>query len=366
MKELLQIKDLYKKYSKKTGIEKTNLVLFEGEIFCLLGPSGAGKTTLLNCISGFLKPDGGSVFLNGNEITKAPLESRNIGVIYQNYSLFEKLTVMENISFPLKARFYRNPFNYFKLNKSKFLNEIYIKVEKISKLVNIESHLNKLPSQLSGGEQQRVAIARSLIFNPEFLCFDEPLAALDANLKRNLLIEIKLLVKTFNKTLLYVTHDQDEAFRIADRIAILKEGRILQIGKPRELYQNPVNVFVADFLGDINFFDVNRIETLENEFKIYSNYNTEIFVKEIINKDDNKIGIRPENFILHYSKPLTNYYLTGMVLEQNTIKEISYIHIKLNTNEKILVKQQINLNSIQIEKTVYIEYCIDNVKIINK
>ena len=222
------------------ALKDINIEIKEGEFFTFLGPSGCGKTTTLRTITGFIHPSNGTVSVRGKDITDTPIEKRNIGMVFQSYALFPTMTVYENIAFGLQVK---------KMDKE----EIRKKVLEMSKKVDLsEEQLKKKVSELSGGQQQRVAIARALVTNPEIICLDEPLSNLDAKLRVQLRNELKDLQKRFGITTVYVTHDQEEALTLSDRIAVFNNGVIEQIGRPDEIYSHSATEFVCNFIGDIN------------------------------------------------------------------------------------------------------------------
>jgi putative spermidine/putrescine transport system ATP-binding protein len=223
------------------ALKNINLEVKGGELVTLLGPSGSGKTTLLRILAGLIQPTGGRIRIGNRDITHLPAEKRDLGMVFQNYALFPHLTVFENIAFPLRVR---------KVPRG----EIKRSVEDTLALVGLPELGRRFPGQLSGGQQQRIAIARAIVFRPGVLLMDEPLGSLDKRLRQQLQIEIRMLQKEVGITTIYVTHDQDEAFTISDRIAVMEHGKIAQIGTPSEIYRSPSNYFVADFVGDLNRF----------------------------------------------------------------------------------------------------------------
>ena len=228
------------KFGDFTALHDINVHVKEGEFFTFLGPSGCGKTTTLRTITGFIEPVSGTVVVKDRDITNVPIEKRNIGIVFQSYALFPTMTVYDNIAFGLKIQ---------KLKK----NEIDQKVRDIAKKVDLsDEQLQKAVSQLSGGQQQRVAIARALVTGPSIICMDEPLSNLDAKLRVQLRNELKKMQKDFGITTIYVTHDQEEALTLSDRIAVFNKGYIEQIGTPNEVYNFSKTEFVCNFIGDIN------------------------------------------------------------------------------------------------------------------
>ena len=237
---MIKLTDIVVKFGDFEALHNINVHVKEGEFFTFLGPSGCGKTTTLRTITGFIDPVSGTVEMQGKDITHVPIEKRNIGIVFQSYALFPTMTVHDNIAFGLKIK---------KLKKE----EIEKKVHEIARKVDLsEEQLKKAVSQLSGGQQQRVAIARALVTEPAIICMDEPLSNLDAKLRVQLRNELKKMQKEFGITTIYVTHDQEEALTLSDRIAVFNKGYIEQIGTPNEIYNLSRTEFVANFIGDIN------------------------------------------------------------------------------------------------------------------
>ena len=237
---MIKLNDIVVKFGDFTALHNINVHVKEGEFFTFLGPSGCGKTTTLRTITGFIEPVSGTVVVKGQDITHVPIEERNIGIVFQSYALFPTMTVYDNIAFGLKIK---------KLKKA----EIDQKVRDIAKKVDLsDEQLEKAVSQLSGGQQQRVAIARALVTGPAIICMDEPLSNLDAKLRVQLRNELKKMQKDFGITTIYVTHDQEEALTLSDRIAVFNKGYIEQIGTPNEVYNFSKTEFVCNFIGDIN------------------------------------------------------------------------------------------------------------------
>ena len=237
---MIRLEDITVKFDAFTALNGISVHVREGEFFTFLGPSGCGKTTTLRTIAGFILPASGKVFVRDKDITNMPIEERNIGIVFQSYALFPTMTVRDNIAFGLKIK---------KLNKT----EIAAKVAEIAGKVELsDDQLGKAVSQLSGGQQQRVAIARALVTEPAIICMDEPLSNLDAKLRVQLRNELKLMQKNFGITTIYVTHDQEEALTLSDRIAVFNKGTIEQTGTPNEVYNHSQTEFVCNFIGDIN------------------------------------------------------------------------------------------------------------------
>ena len=237
---MIELKDIVVKFGDFEALHNINVNVKEGEFFTFLGPSGCGKTTTLRTITGFIEPVSGTVSVNNQDITHVPIEKRNIGIVFQSYALFPTMTVYDNIAFGLKLKKLKKP-------------EIDQKVREIARKVDLsDEQLKKAVSQLSGGQQQRVAIARALVTGPSIICMDEPLSNLDAKLRVQLRNELKKMQREFGITTIYVTHDQEEALTLSDRIAVFNKGYIEQIGTPNEIYNHSKTEFVCNFIGDIN------------------------------------------------------------------------------------------------------------------
>ena len=269
----VELKNLSKTYDKKIlALEDINLTIEDGQFFVLLGPSGAGKTTTLRCIAGLEKIDSGSVLFDNEPVTEDQPASRDVSFVFQQFSLYPHYTVYENLAFPLRSPMRKLPEE-----------EIKMKIENIAKMLKISNKLKNKATELSGGEMQRVAIGRALVRKPNIYLMDEPLSSLDAKLRESLRIELKNIQTNLNATILYVTHDQAEATTLADKIGVLKEGKIVQIGTPEEIYENPNSIYVSQRLGSP------KINVLPGSlFNI--NDNTPTF------------GIRPENILLGVGK----------------------------------------------------------------
>ena len=246
----LALEELTKHYPGFAAVNRINLAAKAGEFLTLLGPSGSGKTTTLMMVAGFTPPTSGKILLNGVSIGALAPERRNIGVVFQNYALFPHMTVFENVAFPLRMR-----------RQSRALVEE--RVTASLQLVQLGGLGERLPRQLSGGQQQRVALARSLVFDPDLLLMDEPLGALDKNLREQMQFELKRLHAELGVTILYVTHDQEEALTMSDRIALMNKGAIVQVGDAEELYERPANRFVAEFIGESNVIE-GRVEPTDH------------------------------------------------------------------------------------------------------
>jgi spermidine/putrescine transport system ATP-binding protein len=242
----IELVGLTKRFTE-IAVDTVDLTVDSGEFFSLLGPSGCGKTTTLRLIAGFEQPTAGKVLLDGSDVTGVPPHRRNVNTVFQSYALFPFLTVFDNVAFGLRHR---------RMTKT----EISRQVREALDLVKLTAFEKRRPGMLSGGQQQRVALARALVLNPAVLLLDEPLGALDAKLRRSLKVELKALQERVGITFLYVTHDQEEALTMSDRLAVMNSGRIVQIGSPRDVYEEPSDTYVADFLGVSNLMEVDVVE----------------------------------------------------------------------------------------------------------
>jgi len=241
----IELRGVSKRYGKQVALEPLDLEIREGEFFCLLGPSGCGKTTTLNLIGGFVEASGGEILIQGKRADRVPPHKRNVNTVFQNYALFPHLTVADNVGFGLKMAHVPR-------------REAHGRIADALALVGLSELADRLPPELSGGQQQRVAVARALVNQPAVLLLDEPLGALDLKLRKRLQIELSQIHREVGTTFVFVTHDQEEAMAMADRIGVMNEGRLEQVGAPEEIYRRPATRFVADFIGESNFVEVTR------------------------------------------------------------------------------------------------------------
>jgi len=282
----ITVQDLTKRFGPLEVVSRASFAIGEGELFTLLGPSGCGKTTLLRLIAGFYNADGGEIRFNERRVNDMPPHERGIGMVFQNYALWPHMTVAENISYGLRLRRVAS-------------SEISTRVEGVLGKVKLAGLGDRYPGQLSGGQQQRVALARALVLNPDILLLDEPLSNLDAKIRVQVRAEIRKLQKELGITTIYVTHDQEEALTLSDRIAVFNQGRVLQVGPPKALYERPENRFVADFIGINNLVDgtVREVAPVERRARVATAVG-EIsgFSNERLSAGDRcLVCIRPEN-----------------------------------------------------------------------
>lgn len=281
-KHLIDFIDISKSYDNTLVLDELNLYIRENEFLTLLGPSGCGKTTTLRILGGFEKPDKGQVLFDGQDITNLPANERKLNTVFQKYSLFPHMSIAENIAFGLKIS-----------KKSKeYIND---KIKYALKLVNLDGFENRSVDSLSGGQQQRIAIARAIVNEPKVLLLDEPLGALDLKLRKDMQTELKAIQKRLGITFIYVTHDQEEALSMSDTIVVMDKGKIQQIGTPEDIYNEPVNAFVADFIGESNIVDAIMIKDYLVSFGgvtfecLDSGFGENAFVEAVVRPEDIKI-----------------------------------------------------------------------------
>lgn len=313
------IKNAVKKYGDKEVLKSINLDIKDGEFFTLLGPSGCGKTTLLRMIAGFNSIEGGEFYFNDTLINDMEPSNRNIGMVFQNYAVFPNMTVRGNIEFGLKER---------KISKG----EMDEKVNRILDIMQIREYADRKPQNLSGGQQQRVALARAIVIEPDVLLMDEPLSNLDAKLRVELREEIRRIQKEVGITTIYVTHDQEEAMSVSDRIAVMKEGVIQQCSSPREIYHRPHNLFVASFIGKNNVIDayydkeLAKITIGEGEFLDYKNNN--------IDSQKVKLSIRPEDISISNEGEIG-----AEIFDEIFLGSTIHYNVKINSGQSLDIMQ---------------------------
>jgi spermidine/putrescine transport system ATP-binding protein len=360
------INGICKSFDDFEVLKNVSLEINKGEFFSLLGPSGCGKTTLLRIIAGFEYPDKGTLTVDGGDVLSLPPNKRHTNTVFQNYALFPHLSVFENVAFSPRL-------------KSASESEIRNKVKQYLQLVRLEGHAEKKPSQLSGGQKQRVAIARALINEPKVLLLDEPLSALDAKLRQHMLIELDRIHDEIGITFIYVTHDQQEALSVSDRLAVMNHGDILQIGTPHEIYESPSTDFVAQFIGETNLFDgiITGVEKVKlRDYDDVTEYMAEIDIPElgkikVTDVDEVKVGqkvsftIRPEKIVITKEMPSTKR--DDINLLQGTVDEPIYsgfqtkFYVQLKNKTLIrVIKQHANYSDegpdIRWKESVYLSW----------
>jgi spermidine/putrescine transport system ATP-binding protein len=324
----VRLVDLVKRFGEFTAVAGITLEMPPGEFCSLLGPSGCGKTTTLRMIAGFEKPSDGQILLDGVDMAQTPPHRRNVNTVFQNYALFPHLSVADNVAFGLK---------YKDVSKQ----EAKERVGRALELVQMSQFITRRPSQLSGGQQQRVALARALILNPSVLLLDEPLGALDAKLRKRLQIELKALQEEVGITFIYVTHDQEEALTMSDRIAVMSQGRVEQVGGPKEIYEEPATAYVADFLGVSNLMDATAHGVGEGgcrvrlgEFELVAGQGEEDI------QGPSKVTIRPERVDLQPQDTNGDNRIPGMVERVVYVGSVLQLIVHLASGQTIQAWQQ--------------------------
>ena len=343
----IKIENAQKRYGDNIIIENLSLDIKQGEFFTLLGPSGCGKTTLLRMIAGFNSIEKGDFYFNEKRINDLDPAKRNIGMVFQNYAIFPHLTVEQNVEFGLKNR---------KVSKE----EMKVETDKFLKLMQIDEYRDRMPERLSGGQQQRVALARALVIKPDVLLMDEPLSNLDAKLRVEMRTAIKEIQNSIGITTVYVTHDQEEAMAVSDRIAVMKDGEIQHLGQPKDIYQRPANLFVATFIGKTNVLN----GTLNNSvLKIAGKYDVSLNnVKDKNVKGNVVISIRPEEFVIDENQAkdgIKAFIDSSVFLGLNT-----HYFAHLESGEKIEIVQESKIDSIIPKGTeVYLKVKQDKINV---
>lgn len=349
MSKSIKVRNAVKKYGDQTIISNLSLDIKEGEFFTLLGPSGCGKTTLLRMIAGFNSIEGGDFYFGDTRINDIDPAKRNIGMVFQNYAIFPNMNVEKNVAFGLKNR---------KLPKE----EIQAKTDQFLKLMKIDEYRDRMPERLSGGQQQRVALARALAITPDVLLMDEPLCNLDAKLRVEMRTVIKEIQNSVGITTVYVTHDQEEAMAVSDRIAVMNHGDIQQIGTPKVLYQRPANLFVATFIGHTNVLDGKLVVKdgkaylqLANGYEVLMNTIEDSEIKE----QDVKVSIRPEELVVNKDN---QERLKAIVDDAVFLGLNTHYFAHLVDGEKIEIIQESQIDSM-IEKGTEISLSVKTEKI---
>jgi iron(III) transport system ATP-binding protein len=347
----IQLQDLVKRFGTLEVVSHVSLEIHDGELFTLLGPSGCGKTTILRLIGGFHKPDGGEVYFDRKPVSSVPPYERNIGMVFQNYALWPHMTISDNITYGLKLK---------RLPKT----EIADKVSHVLKLVNLAGLESRYPGQLSGGQQQRVALARALVLNPGVLLLDEPLSNLDAKIRVQVRAEIRKLQKELGITTIYVTHDQEEALTLSDRIAVINFGKLMQIGTPSHLYDRPHNPFVADFIGINNLIpgDVQEIMPSEKWLRVQTKVGPLICTSEeqFDPGDRCMISVRPETASISQSEEIQKGFncISGTVSFAYYIGNTTRYDVEINSGVlfKVDIQNPIEHEAFSMGEKVYVSF----------
>ena len=350
MSDNISIRHALKKYGENVIIPDLNLEIKEGEFFTLLGPSGCGKTTLLRMIAGFNSIEGGDFYFDDRRINDLDPAKRNIGMVFQNYAIFAHMTVRKNVEFGLKNR---------KMSKE----QIKEQTDKFMKLMQIDQFADRLPERLSGGQQQRVALARALCIEPDVLLFDEPLSNLDAKLRVEMRTVIKNIQHSVGITTVYVTHDQEEAMAVSDRIAVMNAGVIQHVGTPKNIYQRPANLFVSTFIGRSNVMD-GKLEAADGKLWLItkSGYKAELNnVQEQYQKSqDVVLSVRPEEFLLNRDANAEG--ISAIVDDCVFLGLMTHYFVHLESGEEVEIIQESSIDSI-IEPGTQIRLTLNTEKV---
>ena len=362
--DFIMVDGITKTFGSVVAVDNINLEIKQGEFFSLLGASGCGKTTLLRLLAGFEKPDKGRIFIEGEDITYLIPNKRPTNMVFQNYAIFPHMDVASNIGYGLR--------------KEKLSNkELHNKIDHYLELIKLSGYGNRKADQLSGGQRQRVALARALIMQPKVLLLDEPLGALDKQLRANMQIELRSLQKDVGITFVFVTHDQEESLSMSDRVAVMSQGKILQVSSPDELYEKPENEEVANFIGTINFFDATISSTNNGIYSLKSKYlgmiQTNCKNNVYSTGEEVLVGIRPEKLNLHVNKPEQDSgIIEGIVENISYLGERSHYFVKIDGLSKSVSVSSQNVNRAQINqlisdnKKVWITFDSDSLIVIKK
>ncbi len=331
----INISHALKKYGNTTVIPDLSLKINNGEFFTLLGPSGCGKTTLLRMIAGFNSIEGGDFMFNETRINDMDPGKRNIGMVFQNYAIFPNMTVRKNVAFGLKNR---------GIDKEKIKEE----TDKFLKIVHVDQYADRMPERLSGGQQQRVALARALVIKPDVLLMDEPLSNLDAKLRIEMRTVIKNIQRDVGITTVYVTHDQEEAMAVSDRVAVMKDGVIHHCGKPKNIYQRPADLFVATFIGKSNLLSAKLASKNGKNIVTFKNgYSVEFpNIREDADTEDVVVSARPEELIIHKSAGEEKEGIWATVTDSVFLGLNTHYFARLETGEEVEIVQESDVDEI--------------------
>ena len=358
-KEFIKIKNVSKNFEEVVAVDNINVDIARGEFFSLLGPSGCGKTTLLRILAGFEYPSSGSVFIDSLDVTDITPNLRPTNMVFQNYAIFPHINVKRNIEFGLRKE---------KLSK----DELDKRVQDALKMVQLEGYEDRYSNQLSGGQRQRIALARALVKQPKVLLLDEPLGALDKKLREEMQLELRNLQRSIGITFIFVTHDQEEAMTMSARVAVMNKGKILQISPPRDLYDNPKNLFVGDFIGQINFLDTQIVKIEGNNAKVLIN---KLGEHEIITSNNNLsqnesivCAIRPETIIISKTNEKnSDICIKGSIVNTSFYGNMTYVYVNIEGLSKpIMVSTSDLLEGLSHNSDCYLNINLKDIRIIQK
>lgn len=347
----VELRKVFKVFNGEAAVRGVDLNIYRGEFFSILGPSGCGKTTTLRLIAGFDLPSAGEVLIQGNLMTQVPPYRRPVNTVFQSYALFNHLTVRENIAFGLRLK---------KRGKA----EIDDRVKEALKLVKMETFANRFPAQLSGGQQQRVALARALVNRPAVVLLDEPLGALDLKLRKEMQVELSNLHQELGLTFVMVTHDQEEALSLSDRIAVMNQGKIEQIDTPNHIYEKPLTPFVAEFIGDTNLFPGKVEANHPDLLLVTTNKGLPIKVKapgETLPANTVVVSVRPEKIQVSLSQPddSLNWFEGRLINVMYLGTHVHYL-VELQSGDRVTVMQPNALNLPDSDTPIYVHWAVND------
>ncbi len=357
--EFIKIKSVSKKFDDVVAVDDVNIDIFKGEFFSLLGPSGCGKTTLLRILAGFEYPSSGKVFIDGSDVTDITPNLRPTNMVFQNYAIFPHINVKRNIEFGLRKE---------KLSRE----ELNQRVNDALKMVQLEGYEDRFSNQLSGGQRQRIALARALVKQPKVLLLDEPLGALDKKLREEMQLELRKLQRSVGITFIFVTHDQEEAMTMSDRVAVMNKGQILQISPPKDLYNNPKNLFVGDFIGQINF--------LESEIKSVDQKSVNVSIKNLgehiltyadnINQRESIVcAIRPETIQLtqNIDQIKSDISVKGKISNTSFYGNMTYVYVEIEGIKKpLMISTSDPLEGLTYNSDCFVNINLKDIRVIKK
>ena len=356
--EFIKISNLSKNFDEVVAVDDVHINIGKGEFFSLLGPSGCGKTTLLRILAGFEYPSKGSVSIDGSDVTDIPANLRPTNMVFQNYAIFPHINVKRNIEFGLRKE---------KISAE----EMNQRVTDALKMVKLEGYENRFSNQLSGGQRQRIALARALVKRPKVLLLDEPLGALDKKLREEMQIELRNLQRSVGITFVFVTHDQEEAMTMSDRVAVMNQGKILQVSPPKILYDFPVNLFVGDFIGDINLLeseisniDGKKIKVLINGLGEY-----ELEAHTVIKQNDTIVtGIRPKSITISPNEiNQSEIQVRGKIINTSFYGNLTYVYVEIEGIKKpLMLSTAETLQGLSVDSDCYLNIGLKDIRVIKK
>ena len=356
--DFIKISNLSKNFDDVIAVDNVNINIRKGEFFSLLGPSGCGKTTLLRILAGFEYPSKGNVSIDGSDVTDIPANLRPTNMVFQNYAIFPHINVKRNIEFGLRKE---------KISSE----EMNQRVNDALKMVKLEGYEKRFSNQLSGGQRQRIALARALVKRPKVLLLDEPLGALDKKLREEMQIELRNLQRSVGITFVFVTHDQEEAMTMSDRVAVMNQGKILQVSPPKELYDFPVNLFVGDFIGDINLFESQITSIDGKKVKVLINGLGEYILESHtpVNENDSIVtAIRPKSISISSNDiKQSEIKVKGKITNTSFYGNLTYVYVAIEGIEKpLMLSTADSLQGLSVNSDCFINLSLKDIRVIKK